>query len=539
VRRLLSVLAVAAALVGAVVLTGAREADSTLKTYEIEFDNGFGLVEGGDLKVGGVKAGQTTGFELTEREPYRVIVTGEVTEPGFEGLRRDAECAVRQQSLIGEYFVDCDLGSKEAPELPDGGRIPVDQTSSTIPPDLINTVMRRPYRERFRLIISELGAGLAGRPEDLNEVIRRAHPALKETTETLAVLRSHNKMIRDFFADADRVSAAVEPVKEDVARWAEEAADTTAIQASRSDHLGRYWNRLPEFLAELDPTMAELSRTASRQVPTLRKLGAAAPELERFLRSAVPFARESRESIDDLGGAADTGRTALREAREEVAELAELSVEAPRLAKPLRQFLQTIDDRGRSTDNDPLAAQLAPPAPDKTAYKQGQGFTGMESFWNYIHWQTLGINAFDEFGHLLRIVAFTGGPCSPYAANPTKAQVDQCASWLGPTQPGVLGQPDPTETQEAAALERAAHREKAAAAPIGGGHRGAGEPRATEPLPGRPDVSRPQIVLPEDVQELLDRLRRRRPGPELPAPAPGEVAPEQVPTELLDYLLGP
>jgi ABC-type transporter Mla subunit MlaD len=536
VRRLLSVLAVVGTLLGAVVLTGARTTDGTLKTYEIELDNGFGLVEGGDLKVGGVKAGQTTGFRLTDSEPHRVIVTGEVTEPGFEGLRRDASCAVRQQSLIGEYFVDCDLGSKEAPELPDGGLIPVSQTSSTIPPDLINTVMRRPYRERFRLIISELGAGLAGRPEDLNEVIRRAHPALRETTETLAVLRSHNTMIRDFIGDADRVSAAVEPVKEEVARWAEEAADTTAIQASRSERLGRYWNRLPEFLAELDPTMAELSRTAEHQVPTLRKLGAAAPELERFLRSTVPFARESRESIDDLGAAADTGLDAVRESREEVAELAELSGEAPRLAKPLRQFLQTIDDRRRSTENDPLAAQLAPPAPDKTAYNDGQGFTGMEGFWNYIHWQTLGINAYDEFGHLLRIVAFTAGPCSPYAANPDKKTVDQCNSWLGPTQPGVLGQPDPTERAEASELERVANEEAAAK----GGHRGAGEPRATQPVPGERDISRPQVTLPEDVQELLDRLRDSKPG--VPLPKPGVDAPqvpEQVPTELLDYLLGP
>jgi len=218
------------------------------------------------------------------------------------------------------------------------------------------------------------------------------------------VLRRQNLMMRDFFADADRVSAAVEPVKEDVARWAEEAADTTAIQASRSERLARYWNRLPRFLGELEPTMAELSRTAERQVPTLRKLGAAAPELERFLRSAVPFARESRESIDDLGRAADAGFAAMRESREEVAELAELSGEAPRLAKPLRQFLQTIDDRRRSTESDPLARQTAPPAPDKTAYGDGQGFTGMEAFWNYIYFQTLGINAFDEFGHLLRIV---------------------------------------------------------------------------------------------------------------------------------------
>jgi ABC-type transporter Mla subunit MlaD len=520
-----------AAVAGVALFTGASEPEGTLKTYEIELDNAFGLVESGDLKIGGVKAGVTSGFRLTKTEPYHVIVTAEVTEPGFERLRRDAECSVRQQSLIGEYFVDCDLGSREEPELPDGGRIPVSQTSSTIPPDLINTVMRRPYRERFRLIISELGAGLAGRPEDLNEVIRRAHPALRETTETLAVLRRHNTLIRDFIEDADRVSAAVEPVKEEVARWAEEAADTTAIQASRSERLARYWNRLPEFLGELEPTMAELSLTAERQVPTLRKLGAAAPELERFLRSAVPFARASRESIDDLGRTADAGNAAVTEAREEVAELADLSREAPRLAKPLRQFLQTIDDRRRSTDDDPLAAQVAPPAPDKTAYRQGQGFTGMESFWNYIYWQTLGINAFDEFGHILRIVAFTGGPCSPYAANPTQKVVDECASWLGPTQPGVLGQPDPTERAEASELERVAARERDAAP---GAHRGAGEPRATVPLPGERDLSRPQVVLPEDVQELLDRLGGRRPGAETgPVPVP------EVPTELLDYLLGP
>jgi ABC-type transporter Mla subunit MlaD len=531
-RRVASALAIVAAVAGAALLTGASDPERTLKTYEIEFDNAFGLVEGGDLKIGGVKAGQTTGFRLTKTEPYRVIVTARVTEPGFERMRRDAECAVRQQSLIGEYFVDCQLGSRDAPELPNGGRIPVGQTSSTIPPDLINTVMRRPYRERFRLIISELGAGLAGRPEDLNEVIRRAHPALRETTETLAVLRRHNTLIRDFFEDADRVSAAVEPVKEDVARWAEEAADTTAIQASRSERLARYWNRLPEFLGELEPTMAELSQTAQRQIPTLRKLGGAAPELERFLRSAVPFARESRESIDDLGRTADAGYAAVREAREEVAELAELSGEAPRLAKPLRQFLQAIDDRRRSTEDDPLAGQVAPPAPDKTAYQQGQGFTGMEAFWNYIYYQTLGINAFDEFGHLLRIVAFTAGPCSGYAANPTKAQVEQCASWLGPTQPGVLGQPDPTERAEASELERIAARERELTP---GAHRGAGEPRATVPLPGERDISKPQIKLPEDVQRLLDRLGQPKPGVELPR---GTPAPD-VPTELLDYLLGP
>ena len=164
--------------------SGAGGGSGALKTYEIELDNAFGLVEGGDLKIGGVKAGQTTGFEITRKQPYRTIVTAEITEPGFDSLRTDGRCDVRQQSLIGEYFIDCDLGT-DREEVPDGGRIPVSRTSSTIPPDLINTVMRRPQRERFRLILNELGTGLAGRPEELNRVIRRAHPALRELSQTL------------------------------------------------------------------------------------------------------------------------------------------------------------------------------------------------------------------------------------------------------------------------------------------------------------------------------------------------------------------
>ena len=310
-RRLLTAAALMGVLVAAFVLAGVKgEGSKVLKTYEIEFDNAFGLVEQGDLKIGGVKAGVTSKFKLTDTEPYRTIVTAEVTEPGFDSLRTDAECDVRAQSLIGEYFVDCDLGEAEE-ELPDGGRVSVAKTSSTIPPDLINNVMRRPYRERFRLILSELGTGLAGRPEDLNRVIRRAHPGLRELTETLAILRSQNKIISDFIKNSDTVSAAVEPFKEDVARWANESEDVASIQATRSEELGRYYNKLPEFLAELEPTLAELEATTEEQIPTLQRLQSAAPDLRRFLVAAQPFARNTRKALGPLGQLSDTGRAAI------------------------------------------------------------------------------------------------------------------------------------------------------------------------------------------------------------------------------------
>jgi ABC-type transporter Mla subunit MlaD len=529
-RRLVAIGIVLAACLAALVLTGATGESATGKRYVIEFDNAFGLVEDGEVKIGGVtKAGKITDFHLTDTEPRKVAVSVVIEKPGFDALTTEARCGVRQQSLIGEYFVDCQPGHGRP--LPDRGRVPVRNTFSTIPLDLINNVQRRPYRERFRLIITELGVGLAGRPEELNEVIRRAHPGLRETTETLQILARQREYIKSFIRDADTVSAAVEPRKHDLSRWAKEASETAVVQASRRDDIAAQWRKLPRFLAELRPTAAQLEKTADEQIPLLRRLRTAAPKLKNFLAELGSFSEDSRPSTRALGRAAVEGRRAIEVSREEVHQLRELSTDVPRLAKPLRQFLQTIDDRGRSIENDPLAKETAPPPPDKTAYKAGQGFTGMEALLNYVYYQVLGINLFDEVSHILRIVAIQN-PCIPYNTDPTPEQRDLCNSHLGPSQPGILGQGDPTD---------GGGTKKVAVGGIDpktgeklGTRRGRGQPEAL-PEPGQRDISKPQIRLPPNVRDLLDSLGDI--DPNHPPPLPD--VPDITDGQLLDYMLKP
>ncbi|HET9011317.1 MAG TPA: MlaD family protein, partial [Gemmatimonadaceae bacterium] len=262
-RVVLVTLLLGGCLAGAAVMLGAEDRRSASgKHYKVIFDNAFGLTEGGEVKIGGVTAGKIDGFELTKQDPIKVEVGIHVSQEGFDALRTDASCAVRQQSLIGEYFVDCQLG-RAARELPDGGTVPVTRTASTIPLDLVNNVMRRPYRERFRIILTELGVGLAGRPGELNEVIRRAHPGLRETTQTLKILADQNRVIRDFIENADHTSRVVHPRRAELSRWAKESSETASVQASRRDDIARQWNRLPVFLSELRPTMTRLEATAS------------------------------------------------------------------------------------------------------------------------------------------------------------------------------------------------------------------------------------------------------------------------------------
>ena len=55
--------------------------------------------------------------------------------------------------------------------------------------------MREPYADRFRLILNDLGAGLAARGKTLDAIIKRADPALRQTDRVLAELAGQNKQL--------------------------------------------------------------------------------------------------------------------------------------------------------------------------------------------------------------------------------------------------------------------------------------------------------------------------------------------------------
>jgi ABC-type transporter Mla subunit MlaD len=443
-RIVASVVSLAVVAAGAFVLSGAQTADKG-DTYKVVFDNAFGLTQGGDFKIAGVRAGQTSRFSVSKERPRKAVVEIKITQKGVGRLREDSLCDIKPQSLIGEYYVDCREGKGKA--LADGETLPVERTSSTIPVDLVNNVLRLPYRERLRLIIGELGTGLAGRPQDLAEVLRRAHPGLRETSRTLNILAGQRQVINKFIGDAATVVAELDNRKADVSRWVTEAGDAAELAASRREDLKRNIQLLPTTLARLQPYMRQLRNLANDQIPTLRDLRTAAPDVNRLLARLGPFSEAARPAVRALGRTSVSGTAALRQTRQEVAALRKLGRDVPGTAKPLRQFLQTMDDARRSVERDPRAAASAPPAPDKTADRTSagrDGFTGFEAFWNYAYWQALAINARDNKSHILRINAFPG-PCADYRATDEGAEsvFRECTQALGPSQPGI-NEPDPT-----------------------------------------------------------------------------------------------
>ena len=65
------------------------------------------------------------------------------------------------------------------------------------PADLVQDVMRLPYRQRFTLIVNELGAAAAARSGDLQAALQRAVPALTETDNLLSLLGNDSTTLQN------------------------------------------------------------------------------------------------------------------------------------------------------------------------------------------------------------------------------------------------------------------------------------------------------------------------------------------------------
>ena len=120
-----------------------------------------GITNGADVRVAGANVGSIDGIYVGKDGLASVIL--DIKDPAFQTFYRDAVCRIRLQSLIGEKFVDCDPGTPSKGELPqdpaDDSRVILNhnQTGSPVDPDELLDAMREPQRERFRVIINELG----------------------------------------------------------------------------------------------------------------------------------------------------------------------------------------------------------------------------------------------------------------------------------------------------------------------------------------------------------------------------------------------
>lgn len=388
-RRLAAALAGAAgvaALVAVVVLATAAGGSSGGYTVRAIFDDAGNLISGENVKIGGVKVGTVQSVTPTPQAKAAVVIS--INNPGFRDFRRDASCTIRIQSLIGEKYVDClptqprvegtplPPPLKKIPRGHEGAGeylLPVQNTHSPVDVDLLGDIQRLPERERFTIILNELGAGLAGRGSDLSEVIKRANPALQELDKVFHILANENTVLAKLAVDSDQALKPFAQVRERVADFISQSNTVAQASAATRGSLQRNLELFPPFLERLGPALERVQRFAEATTPTFTDLKAAVPGLDKAFTSLPGFSKSSEKFFTNLGKTAKVQGPALVGTRPLLKQLSKLGTSALPFTKNFAGLFESLRDTG-----------------------------GLERIMDFIFLGTGAANGYDELGHFLR-----------------------------------------------------------------------------------------------------------------------------------------
>jgi phospholipid/cholesterol/gamma-HCH transport system substrate-binding protein len=413
VKKVVAGIVVVAAVVVAILLISGGGSSEGYVVRAV-FSQGSFMVSGEQVRVAGANVGQIKSVsvslpgEPTAEEdgkfvdvPGKAIIELEISDPGFQDFRQDAHCEIRPQSLIGEKYVNCTPtqprapGQKPAPSLrqipagePGAGQylLPLGSNATSVDPDLINNIQTLPYAQRFRLIFNELGAGLAGRGEDLEAAIKQANPTLREVDRLFGTLTEQKDQLAQLAADSEQILEPLTREKQHVVGFLANSGEAAEASSEHGPELEAALQKFPQFLVEFRQTMNNLKQFSDAGTPLLEELGVAAPSLTDATRTLTPFSEATTVALKSLASAGEKSGPVFAEAEPVVRKAAKLAMTGEVPTTELARLFVSLQKTG-----------------------------GWDGLTELIYNTAASLNGFDKYGHFGRTLV-TLSTCLEYIA---------------------------------------------------------------------------------------------------------------------------
>ena len=271
-------------------------------TKNVPFTSGFqinavfrsanSIRPGSPVRVAGVNVGKVV--EVTRyKNSDSANVKMEMEEAGLP-VHADAQLKIRPRIFLeGNFFVDLSPGTPGAPEVSDGGTIPVTQTSTPVQLDQILTSLQFNTREDLQVLLTQLGVGFNTKPTP--EENAKLDPEVQNTTGGEALNRSLK-----YSAKAEKGTALVNQGflgnnRNELSGVIRGLAKTTtqlgANQATLADFVTNFNSTLEAFgsnQADLASTIRLLGPTVTNTYAALGSLNTALPAISQFSTALLP-----------------------------------------------------------------------------------------------------------------------------------------------------------------------------------------------------------------------------------------------------------
>jgi phospholipid/cholesterol/gamma-HCH transport system substrate-binding protein len=297
--RVVAVVAVliACALAAFLLFDGAAGGGYTVKA---RFISGSQLVKGNHVDIGGTQAGLVKDLEITPDGQAEVTLA---VDDRYAPLRHGTRAVIRASGLtsVSGRYVQLMLPAEDeaGDDIPDGGVIESDHTTTQVDLDQFFNVFDRPTRRSLRRFYKGGSRQYAGRGDEGNAGLKYLSPQLAASTRLFEELRHDPPVLERFLVDSSRFVTALSERRDDLASLIGNLNSTTRALGDEKGALAEAIARFPEFMRQanttyvnLRSTLDELDPFVDASKPVAKRLGPYLDELRPFAREAVPTVRD-------------------------------------------------------------------------------------------------------------------------------------------------------------------------------------------------------------------------------------------------------
>jgi phospholipid/cholesterol/gamma-HCH transport system substrate-binding protein len=269
--------------------------------YEVKarFENASQLVKGNLVQVSGLPAGKVEDIRLTADGQAELTLS---IDEQYAPLREGTLATVRQASLSGvaNRYVDLRLPGGRAREIPDGGTLRQDATTTAVDLDQIFNTLDAPTRKDLQKLIKGSYAQHEGRGEQMNAGLLYLNPSLSASSRLFRELNSDSKLLERFVVASSQLVTDLADRRDDLAGLVDNLATTTNAIGSEQQALADSIGRLPPFMRRANTTFLNLRAALDDLEPLVDDSKPVAKKLRPFLAELRPLAQDARPTFKDL-----------------------------------------------------------------------------------------------------------------------------------------------------------------------------------------------------------------------------------------------
>jgi virulence factor Mce-like protein len=275
--------------------------------FQVAFPDAATLADQADVRVAGVGIGK-----VVAREPApdgkRTLATIELQQK-FAPIHRDATALLRQKTLLGETYVELNLGRRG--KLPEGGRLADARVGEAVEFDELLQTFDKDTRKAFQEWQATTAKSTKGRATDLSDALGNL-PGFAGNGQTLVdVLNRRRDALGDVIRDTGVTFGALSSDADALQRVITRSDDVMTTLAGRRRALAESIQIFPTFLSESRRTLTRMERFAKNTDPLLQDLEPVLEDTQPTLRSLAGVAPDTQRLFNDLPALVAAGKEGL------------------------------------------------------------------------------------------------------------------------------------------------------------------------------------------------------------------------------------